>query len=56
MDNVVCVVSLQLLYTGSGLMFGITSKDVLKGEWKEVALPDKNVKVCNVWYIPYVCM
>ena len=36
----------QLLYTGSGAVFGITSKDVSKGEWKEVALPDKNVKVC----------
>ena len=36
---------MQLLYTGSGVMFGLTSKDVPKGEWKEVALPDKNVKV-----------
>ena len=35
----------QLLYTGSGLVFGITAKDVQKGEWKEVPLPDKNVKV-----------
>ncbi|CAI8051400.1 E3 ubiquitin-protein ligase MYCBP2 [Geodia barretti] len=35
----------KLLYTGSGAVFGITSKDVSKGEWKEVALPDKNVKV-----------
>ena len=34
-------------------MFGITSKDIPKGEWKEVALPDKNVKVCNVKYIVY---
>ena len=35
----------QLRYTGSGVVFGNTSKDVSKGEWKEVALPDKNVKV-----------
>ena len=26
-------------------MFGITAKDVPKGEWKPVELPDKNVKV-----------
>ena len=27
------------------MVFGITGKDVPKGEWKEVTLPDKNVKV-----------
>lgn len=35
-------------------MFGITTKDIPKGEWKEVALPDKNVKVCNVQYIVFI--
>ena len=40
-----CICSLQLLYTGSGLVFGSTVSDVPKGEWKEVVLPDKNVKV-----------
>ena len=35
----------QLLYTGSGAVFGISGKDVPKGEWKAVELPDKNVKV-----------
>ena len=39
---------MQLLYTGSGIVFGNTSKDVSKGDWKEVALPDKNVKVCSI--------
>ncbi len=26
-------------------MFGLTGKDVPKGEWKALELPDKNVKV-----------
>ena len=62
----VCVsLFLQLLYTGSGLVFGITSKDVLKGEWKEVALPDKNVKVITIvhmymymymYNVMYICV
>ncbi len=33
------------MYTGSGAVFGLSQKDVPKGEWKEVELPDKNVKV-----------
>lgn len=35
----------QLMYTGSGHVFGVVGKDVPKGEWKMVELPDKNVKV-----------
>lgn len=35
----------QLLYTGSGSVFGISSKDIPRGEWKVLELPDKNVKV-----------
>lgn len=37
--------SLQLMYTGSGHVFGLIGKEVPKGEWKTVELPDKNVKV-----------
>ena len=33
------------MYTGSGHVFGLTGKEVPKGEWKMVELPDKNVKV-----------
>ena len=40
-----CHVLLQVLYTGSGSVFGVTSKDVPKGEWRALDLPDKNVKV-----------
>jgi E3 ubiquitin-protein ligase MYCBP2 len=35
----------QLMYTGSGHVFGLIGKEVPKGEWKMVELPDKNVKV-----------
>ena len=35
----------QILYTGNGAVFGVTSKDVPKGEWRVLELPDKNVKV-----------
>jgi len=40
-----CHVLLKVLYTGSGSVFGVTSKDVPKGEWRALDLPDKNVKV-----------
>ena len=33
------------MYTGSGHVFGLIGKEVPKGEWKTVELPDKNVKV-----------
>ncbi len=33
------------MYTGSGIAFGISGKDVPKGEWEGLELPDKNVKV-----------
>ena len=33
------------MYTGSGHVFGLIGKEVPKGEWKMVELPDKNVKV-----------
>ena len=34
-----------MLYSGSGAVFGVTGKDVSKGDWKLLELPDKNVKV-----------
>lgn len=34
-----------MFYTGAGLVFGITGKDVAKGEWKPVELPDPKAKV-----------
>lgn len=33
------------MYTGNGAVFGVTSKDVPRGEWRVLELPDKNVKV-----------
>ena len=45
-----CIPS-QLLYTGSGLVFGITAKNAQRGKWEEVPLPEKSMKVehcsCN---------
>ena len=35
----------QLLYTGSGTVFSIAGKDVPKGEWKQVELPDQKNRV-----------
>ena len=35
----------QLLYTGSGSVFGLTGSDVPKGEWHTLELPDKGAKV-----------
>lgn len=39
---------LQLHYTGSGSVLGITGKDVPKSEWRAVELPDQKalVKYC----------
>ena len=33
------------MYTGNGSVFGVTGKEIPKGTWQELELPDKNVKV-----------
>lgn len=39
------LLSSQLLYSGNGAVFGISGKDVPKGEWKAVDLPDQKTRV-----------
>ena len=35
----------QLFYQGNGSILGITEKDVPKGEWKKVELPEQHAKI-----------
>ena len=36
------------MYQGSGIAFGITGKDVAKGSWAEVELPDPKAKIQQI--------
>ena len=42
------LLSIQLLYQGSGICVGITGKDVPRGKWTEVEVPDPKAKISHL--------